>query len=145
MIDNIIRFAVQQKLVVLLAAFGMIGWGVYSLQQLAVDAVPDITNNQVQIITNTPTLATQEVEQFITAPLERALATLPQKVEMRSISRFGLSSITVVFEEDVDINLARRWVEERLKTVEDIIPASFGKPELAPVTTGLGEIYQYVL
>lgn len=90
MIDNIIRFAVQQKLVVLLAAFGMIGWGVYSLQQLAVDAVPDITNNQVQIITNTPTLATQEVEQFITAPLERALATLPQKVEMRSISRFGL-------------------------------------------------------
>jgi heavy metal efflux system protein len=147
MLDNIIRLAVQQKLLVWLFVCALIGCGVFSFSRLSVDAVPDITNNQVQIVTNSSNLACQEVEQFITAPLEKALATLPQKVEIRSISRFGLSSITVVFEEEVNIDLARRWVEERLKSVvdADIIPAHFGRPELAPVTTGLGEIYQYVL
>ena len=147
MLDNIIRWAVQQKLLVWLLVCLLIGWGLFSFSRLPIDAVPDITNNQVQIITNSSNLACQEIEQFITAPLEKALATLPKKEEIRSISRFGLSSITVVFEEDVDIDLARRWVEERLKSVTDaeIIPPRFGRPELAPVTTGLGEVYQYVL
>ncbi len=147
MLDNIIRASVQHKLLVWIFVCALVGCGLFAFSRLSVDAVPDITNNQVQIVTNSSNLACQEVEQFITAPLEKALATLPKKEEIRSISRFGLSSITVVFEEDVDIDLARRWVEERLKTVIDaeIIPAQYGRPELAPVTTGLGEIYQYVL
>ncbi|HET9135774.1 MAG TPA: CusA/CzcA family heavy metal efflux RND transporter, partial [Candidatus Kapabacteria bacterium] len=108
-------------------------------------AVPDITNNQVQIITLAPTLSAQETEQFITAALEMNLQTIPDIIELRSISRFGLSVITVVFEDHVDIYKARQLVGERLREAEQQIPKGFGTPELAPVSTGLGEIYQYVL
>lgn len=145
MINRIIQFSIQHKLIVGLCTLLLIAWGSYALINLPIDAVPDITNNQVQVITTTPTLATQEVEQFVTAPIERSLGNLPGLVEMRSVSRFGLSVITVVFEEKVDIYFARQLVNEKLKEAGDEIPAGAGTPELAPVSTGLGEIYQYVL
>ena len=145
MIDNLIRFSIQNKLVIGILSGFLIIWGTYSLQKLPLDAVPDITNNQVQIVTYSPSLAPQEVEKFITFPVEMALANIQGRVEMRSISRFGLSIVTVVFEEDMDILKARQLVGEQLKAAENNIPAHLGRPEMMPITTGLGEIYQYVL
>ncbi len=145
MIDNIIAFSIRQKLVVALCIAGLIAWGIYSLQNLPIDAVPDITDNQVQVITNAPTLAAQEVEQLITYPLEMALGNVPGVLEVRSVSRFGLSVITVVFKEEVDIYFARQLITERIKGAEEDIPDGLGKPEMSPVSTGLGEVYQYVL
>lgn len=145
MIERIISFSIRHKLLIGLLIFVWVVWGIYSLTQLPIDAVPDITNNQVQIITLSPTLAAQETERFITAPIELALATIPDVIEIRSISRFGISVITVVFKDEVDIYKARQLVSERLKEAEDQIPAGVGEPELAPITTGLGEIYHYVL
>lgn len=145
MIDRLIAFSIQQKLLVGMLVLGLICWGVYSLQQLPIDAVPDITTNQVQVITRAPTLATQEVEQFVTFPIEVAMANLPDLVEIRSISRFGISVVTVVLEEHVDIYHARQLISEQLRIAEGEIPEGFGNPELGPITTGLGEVYQYVL
>lgn len=125
--------------------FALIIWGVWSATKLPIDALPDITNNQVQIITVCPTLAGEEVEQLVTFPIEQSVANLPDLVELRSISRFGLSVITVVFDEDVDIYFARQLVNERLLEAEDKIPPGVGTPELAPVSTGLGEVYQYII
>ncbi len=119
--------------------------GVYSASKLAIDAVPDITNNQVQIITTAPTLGAEEIEKLITAQVEYSIATLPGVVELRSVSRFGLSIITVVFEDDVEVFKARQMVGERLAQVADKIPAGLPMPEMMPPTTGLGEIYQYIL
>lgn len=145
MIDRIIGFSIRHKLVIGLFTVFLVAWGLYSLKQLPIDAVPDITNNQVQVITLAPTLAAQETERFITAPIELAMATIPDVIELRSISRFGISVITVVFKDEVDIYKARQLVGERLKEAEDQIPKGVGTPELAPITTGLGEIYHYVL
>ncbi|HTN47224.1 MAG TPA: CusA/CzcA family heavy metal efflux RND transporter [Flavipsychrobacter sp.] len=145
MLDSIIRFSIKNKLVVGIFTILLIIWGTYSLQQLPVDAVPDITNNQVQIITNAPTLASQEVEQFVTYPIEQSIANLPDVEEIRSVSRFGLSVVTVVFDDNVDIYFARQLISEKLKEATDQIPKGIGTPELAPVSTGLGEIYQYVI
>ncbi len=145
MIDRIIHFSIHNKLVVSLLVVGLIGWGVYSLKHLPIDAVPDITDNQVQVITNAPTLAAQEVEQLITFPLEMALGNIPDVVEVRSISRFGLSVITVVFEESTSVYLARQLIGERIKAAEEEIPRGLGQPEMSPISTGLGEIYQYVI
>lgn len=124
---------------------GLVVWGLFSLRNMPIDAVPDITNNQVQVITTSPTLATQEVEQFITTPIELSLQNIQQVEEMRSISRFGLSVVTVVFEESMDIYLARQLVSEHLRSISEAIPPTLGTPELAPISTGLGEIYQYVI
>jgi cobalt-zinc-cadmium resistance protein CzcA len=121
----------------------LIAWGGYSIKKLPLDALPDVTNNQVQIITTAPTLASQEVEQLITYPLEQSVKTIPKVIELRSISRFGLSVVTVVFEDDVDIYWARQQIFQRLDEAKETIPAYAGSPKLAPVTTGLGEIYQY--
>lgn len=145
MFDNIIVYSVKNKFVIGLFVAALIVWGIFSLKQLPIDAVPDITNNQVQIITISPTLATQEVEQFITTPIELSLQSLQQTEEIRSISRFGLSVVTVVFEESYDIYLARQLVSERIKEAQDAIPDGLGVPEMAPLSTGLGEIYQYVV
>lgn len=145
MLDKIIRFSIKNKLVIAFMTLALSVWGVWSATKLPVDAVPDITNNQVQIITTAPTLASQEVEQFVTYPIEQTIANLPDLLEMRSISRFGLSVITVVFDDKVDIYFARQLINERLKEAEEQIPESIGTPELAPVSTGLGEIYQYIL
>lgn len=145
MIHKIIHFSVQNKLVtgVLLGIF--IALGIYSFMNLSVDALPDVTNNQVQVITNAPNLATQEVEQFITYPLETEFKSLSEMVELRSTSRSGLSVITIVFKDKVPVNIARQRVDEKIKTAADNIPKEYGIPELLPPTTGLGEIFQYVL
>jgi len=143
MLDKIIQFSIRNKFVILLFTLVLIAWGSYSLKKLPLDALPDITNNQVQIITTAPTLASQEVEQLITYPLERAVKTVPNIIELRSISRFGLSVVTVVFEDDVDIYWAREQIFQRLKEAEENIPDYVNSPELAPISTGLGEIYQY--
>lgn len=145
MFDKIIAYSIENKFVIGLFTLALIVWGASSLRQLPIDAVPDITNNQVQVITISPTLATQEVEQFITTPVELALQNIQQLVEIRSISRFGLSVVTVVFEEDMDVYLARQLVGEYLKEAEEDIPDGLGKPAMAPISTGLGEIYQYVV
>lgn len=145
MINKIISFSIQKKSVIGFLTIVLIAWGIYSFTQLPIDAVPDITNNQVQIITVSPTYAAQEVEQFVTAPIERSLASLPDREEIRSISRFGLSVVTIVFKDNVNIYFARQLVDQRLKDAEKEIPTGAGSPELAPVSTGLGEIYQYIL
>lgn len=145
MLDRIIAFSIKNKLIVGFFTLLLVAWGSWSATKLPIDALPDITNNQVQVITLSPTLATQEVEQFITYPIEQTLANIPDLIEMRSISRFGLSLITVVFEEDVDIYFARQLISQKLKEAEEELPEGLGKPELGPVSTGLGEIYQYVL
>lgn len=123
----------------------LIIWGLWSATRLQIDAVPDITNNQVQILTTCPTLAGQEVEQLVTFPIEQSIATVPGIEETRSISRFGLSVITVVFKENIDIYFARQLINERLKEAADQIPKGIGTPELAPLSTGLGEVYQYII
>jgi len=145
MLNNIIKYSITHKLVIGLLTFALIILGIYSLRQLPVDAVPDITNNQVQVLTNSPTLAAQEVERLITFPIEITMATIPQIEEIRSFSRFGLTVVTIVFEEDVDIYWARQQVNERLAEAQSEIPEGIGKPGIAPLTTGLGEIYQYVI
>ena len=145
MFDKIIAYSIRNKLVIGLLVAALIVWGLFSLRQLPVDAVPDITNNQVQVLTVSPTLATQEVERFITMPVELALQNIQQLVEIRSISRFGLSVVTVVFEESMDVYLARQLVGEHLNEAMENIPPGLGTPELAPISTGLGEIYQYVV
>ena len=108
MLDKIIKFSIKNKFLVGLMTLALIIWGVWSAMRLPIDAVPDITNNQVQIITSTPTLASQEVEQLVTFPIEQAIANIPGLEETRSISRFGLSVITAVFSEDMDIYFARQ-------------------------------------
>lgn len=145
MISKIIAFSIKNKLIVGLFILGLIGYGSYQFTQLPIDAVPDITNNQVLIITVTPSLGAPDVERLITFPIEQANSNIPGLKEIRSFSRFGLSLITIVFEDNVDIYWARQQVTERLKIAEQQIPKGIGSPELAPVTTGLGEIYQYVV
>lgn len=143
MLDKIIQFSIKNKFIILLFTLVLIAWGSYSIKQLPLDALPDVTNNQVQIITTAPTLASQEVEQLITYPLEQSVKTIPKVIELRSISRFGLSVVTVVFKDDVDIYWAREQIFQRLNQAKENIPAYAGSPELAPISTGLGEIYQY--
>ncbi|WP_293688848.1 CusA/CzcA family heavy metal efflux RND transporter, partial [Spirosoma sp. 48-14] len=145
MLDAIIRFSIQNKLIVGIITVGLIIWGSVSLSRLPIDALPDITNNQVQVITQSPALSALDVERLISFPIEQTMATIPDLLEVRSISRFGLSVVTIVLKDGVDIYLARQQVFERLQQARSQIPANAGEPELAPVTTGLGEIYQYVL
>jgi cobalt-zinc-cadmium resistance protein CzcA len=145
MFDKIIHFSLNNKLLILLGVIIMIIIGVFSTSKIPLDAVPDITNNQVQIVSTAPTLAPQEIEQLITYPLEAAMTNIPDVMEVRSISRYGLSVITIVFEEDVPVMLARQYVQEQLNIAVSELPEGLTEPELMPITTGLGEIYQYVL
>ena len=145
MISAIINFSIHNKLLVGLMLAGLVAWGIFSAVSLPLDAIPDVTNNQVQVITQSPALAAQEVEQLITVPLELQLRTIPGVTEIRSISRFGLSVITVVFEEDVDTYHTRQLVAEKLKIAEADLGQGLGAPGMAPITTGLGEIYQYTI
>ena len=145
MFNAIIRFSVSQRLFIGLMTFMLLAGGIYAMLTLPVDAVPDITNNQVQIVTISPTLAPQEVEQLITFPIEIAMSNIMNVEEIRSVSRFGLSLVTVVFKESVPMLAARQLVNEQLQTVAEDIPPELGTPELMPITTGLGEIYQYYL
>lgn len=145
MLDRIIQFSIKNKLIIGLFILGLIGYGTYQFTQLPIDAVPDITDNQVLVITAAPSLGAPDIERFITFPIEQANSNIPGLKEIRSFSRFGLSLITIVFDDDVDVYWARQQVTERLKIAEEQIPKGLGSPELAPVTTGLGEIYQYVI
>ncbi|RYC68436.1 CusA/CzcA family heavy metal efflux RND transporter [Spirosoma sordidisoli] len=145
MFDAIIRFSIRNKLVIGAFVLALMGWGGYSAWNLPIDAVPDITNNQVVVITQTPALAAQEAERFVTTPLELAMANLQNVEEIRSVSKLGLSVLTVVFTEDTDMLKARQLVSEQMQNALKDIPADYGRPFLAPITTGLGEIYQYTL
>ncbi|WP_459211746.1 CusA/CzcA family heavy metal efflux RND transporter [Aquimarina rhabdastrellae] len=145
MFNKIISFSIKNKLFIGILTLALICVGIYSLTQIPIDAVPDITNNQVQIVTTSKSLAPQEVEQYITYPVEIAMANIPDVEEIRSISRYGLSVVTLIFKDDVDILKARQFVSEQIKEAENEIPESLGSPEMMPITTGLGEIYQYIL
>ncbi|PAW95335.1 CusA/CzcA family heavy metal efflux RND transporter [Mucilaginibacter sp. MD40] len=145
MLNKIINFSINNKLVIGLFTLALIAWGIYSLNKLPIDAVPDITNNQVQVITLSPSLATQEVERLISYPVEQTMATIPEIEQVRSLSRFGLSVVTIVFHDKVDIYWARQQVNEKLSEAKNNIPAGLGNPEISPISTGLGEIYQYVI
>ena len=145
MINSIISFSIRNKLVVGLFVLGLVFWGGYSLSKLPIDALPDITSNQVQVITQSPALATSEVEKFITYPLEISLRTIPNVKDIRSVSRMGLSIITVVFEDEVATEVTRQQVAEKLKAAEPYLLQGAGVPEMAPITTGLGEFFQYTL
>ena len=145
MIDKIIKFSIKNKLIVLLLTSAMVGFGVYSLLNIPIGAVPDITNNQVQVITTSRNLATQDVEKFLTAPVELEMANLPNVQEIRSVSKFGLSVVTIVFDDEIGTFLPRQLIAEKIKSAEEKIPTGFGSPFMGPVTTGLGEIYQYII
>ena len=145
MINKIIRFSINNKFIIGLLILVLIGWGTYSMMTVKLGSVPDITNNQVQVITVAPNLGTQDIEQFVTYPVELAVANLPSVIELRSVSRFGLSVVTIVFKDDMGTYLPRQLVQEKLTEIQEDIPAGFGKPFMAPIATGLGEIYQYSL
>lgn len=145
MFEKIIEFSVKRKIFIAMMTLFLIVVGLYSMFTIPIDAVPDITNNQVQIVTISPTLAPQEVEQLITFPIEVSMSNIMNVEEIRSVSRFGMSLVTVVFEEGVPMLNARQLINEQIQTLGDDIPSELGVPELMPVTTGLGEIYQYVL
>jgi heavy metal efflux system protein len=145
MLNAIIRFSIRNKLIIGLFILVLIIGGSYAISRLPIDALPDITSNQVQVITTSPSLAAPEVERLVTFPVEQACANIPGVTEMRSFSRFGLSVVTIVFDDETETYRARQMVSERLSQVTDHIPTSAGQPEMAPVTTGLGEIFQYVV
>ena len=143
MLSKIIAASIHHKLMVALLVLALIGWGSYSAVNLPLDAIPDVTNNQVQVLTQSPALAAQEVEQLLTVPLELQLRTIPGVTEIRSISRFGLSVITVVFDDEVPTLQTRQLVAEKLSTAQGDLGGT--RPQMAPITTGLGEIFQYTI
>ncbi len=145
MLNRIITFSVKNKLIIGLFTLALIGFGAYEITKLPIDAVPDITNNQVQIITIAPSYGATDIERLVTFPVEQANSNISGIHEIRSFSRFGLSLVTIVFDDDVDVYWARQQVAERLQQIQSQIPAHIGTPELGPITTGLGEIYQYVI
>ncbi len=145
MLNKIISFSVRNKLIVLLFVIALIGWGSYNVTRLPIDAVPDITNNQVMVITVSPSLGASDIERLITFPIEQATRNIPGIIEQRSFSRFGLSLVTIVFNDATDVYWARQQISEKLIQLQGQIPPSLGTPSLGPVTTGLGEIFQYVV
>lgn len=145
MLDKIIALSLKNKLIILLLVAVLIGAGILSLTKISFGALPDITNNQVQVITTSRNLATQDVEQFITYPIELEMANLPGVTEIRSVSKFGLSVVTIVFEDNMGTYLPRQLIAEKIKTASEAIPEGFGTPSMGPISTGLGEIYQYTL
>lgn len=144
MIDRILAWSIRSRWTVVLFAIGLLVGGVYAGLDLKIDAVPDVTTNQVQINTVAASFTPQEMEQYVTFPLEVAMSSLPYKEQVRSISQFGLSQVTIIFHDDVDIYRARQLVLERLIDVQSNLPQGL-TPQLAPVSTGLGEIYQFML
>lgn len=143
MLNRILEFSLANRFLIIVITLVVVGIGIRSMLNLPIDAVPDVTPNQVQILTNSPALGPVEVERFITFPVETAMSGLPGIEGIRSVSRFGLSAVTVTFKEDVDIYFARRLVMERLPQAREMIPEGFGTPEMGPISTGLGEIYQF--
>lgn len=142
---KIIQFSIQNKLIAFIFVLAVSGFGIYALTKIPMGATPDITNNQVQVITTSRNLSTQDVEKFITYPVELEMANLPGVQEIRSVSKFGLSVVTIVFNESLGTYLPRQLIAEKIKSASENIPEAFGSPEMGPITTGLGEIYQYTL
>jgi cobalt-zinc-cadmium resistance protein CzcA len=145
MFNKIIEFSVKQKLIIGLFMLVLIGYGAYEVTRLPIDAVPDITDNQVQVITSAPSYGATDIERLVTFPVEQANSNIPGLKEIRSFSRFGLSVVTIVFDDETDVYWARQQVNERIQAIKDEIPTEIGVPKLGPVTTGLGEIYQYMV
>jgi cobalt-zinc-cadmium resistance protein CzcA len=145
MLSKIIDFSVKNKLIVGLFILALLGYGIFQFTKLPIDAVPDITNNQVQVITVAPSYGATDIERLVTFPIEQANSNIDGIEEIRSFSRFGLSLVTIVFEDDIDIYWARQQVFERLQAVKSQIPSDIGEPELGPISSGLGEIFQYVI
>jgi cobalt-zinc-cadmium resistance protein CzcA len=145
MLETIVRTSIRHRVAVLIFAALVLVGGAFALRRLPIDAVPDLTNVQVQVLTDSPGLSAEEIERFITRPVEMGLNGMPGLKEIRSVTREGISTVTVIFEESTDVWFARQLVMERLRAVEADIPPQFGRPEMAPVSTGLGEIYQFVV
>ena len=145
MLHHIIRFSLRNKLIVFLFTALIIGFGLFSLGNIPIGAVPDITNNQVQVITTSTNLSTQDMERFITYPVELEMVNIPGVQEIRSVSKFGLSVVTIVFDDDMGTYLPRQLIAEKIQAATERIPQGFGTPKMGPITTGLGEIYQYIL
>ncbi|GAA0878820.1 CusA/CzcA family heavy metal efflux RND transporter [Algoriphagus jejuensis] len=145
MLDRIIHWSIGNKLIVFIFIAVWLGFGIFALSNLPIGAVPDVTNNQVQVITTSRNLATEDVEKYLTYPVELEMSNLPGVVEIRSISKFGLSVVTIVFEEDMGTYLPRQLISERLIMAQEKIPEGFGTPFMGPISTGLGEIYQYII
>ena len=145
MLEKIIDFSIKNKLIVILFTLTIVAFGLFAVFKISVGAVPDITNNQVQVITTSGNLSTQEIEQYITAPVEMEMANLPGVKEIRSVSKFGISLVTIVFKDQLGTYLPRQLIAEKIKSASAKIPEGFGVPEMGPITTGLGEIYQYTL
>ncbi|MBL8981845.1 MAG: efflux RND transporter permease subunit, partial [Gemmatimonadetes bacterium] len=143
MIERILVWALGNRVLVLVFSILLSGAGIVALRNLPIDAVPDVTNVQVQVLTTAPALGPEEVERFITTPVEIAMSGLPGLDEVRSVSKFGLSAVTVVFAEGTDIYHARQLVNERVQTAREAIPEGYGDPEMGPISTGLGEIFQF--
>src|SRR4051794_35399717 len=143
MFDYLIDYSLKSRGFVVLVLLGLVGSGAYALLNLPIDAVPDITNVQVMALTSAPALGPEEVEQFITIPVENSMNGIPRIKEVRSFSQFGISGVTIIFEDGTDIYWARQQVGERLAQVRSSIPQEFGQPEMGPIATGLGEIYQF--
>ncbi|WP_443945973.1 CusA/CzcA family heavy metal efflux RND transporter [Pedobacter sp. AW1-32] len=145
MLNKIIGFSIRNKLIVALFVFALMIWGAFEVTKLPIDALPDITDNQVQVITVSPSLGAPDIERLITFPIEQACSNISGLKQIRSFSRFGLSLVTIVFNEETDVYWARQQIAERLQQVQQDIPQGIGAPQMAPVSTGLGEIYQYVV
>ncbi|NNC63102.1 MAG: efflux RND transporter permease subunit, partial [Eudoraea sp.] len=145
MLSSIINFSIRNKYLILLLVLINIGYGIFSLTQIPIGAVPDVTNNQVQVITTSTSLSTREMEKFITYPVELEMVNLPGVKEIRSVSKFGLSVVTIVFEDAMGTYLPRQLIAEKIKSASEKIPKGFGSPEMGPISTGLGEIFQYTL
>ena len=143
MIERILEWSLKNRVLVLFSSLVLVAGGLQAMTLLPIDAVPDVTNVQVQVLTKAPALGPEEVEKFITTPIELAMSGLPDLVEVRSTSKFGLSAVTIVFEDGTDIYFARQQVGERLGAAKESIPEGYGEPEMGPVTTGLGEIFQF--
>ena len=145
LLSAIVAWSLRHRPIVLLATVLLAAIGVSSTVDLPIDAVPDVTNVQVQVITPAPALSPTEVEQYVTVPIERAMSGIPKVEEIRSISKYGLSVVTVVFDDGTDIYFARQMVLERMRDAEAAVPSAYGRPEMAPISTGLGEVYQFVV
>ena len=145
MIDRILAFSLKNRLLVMLFAVGVVGGGALALTRLPIDAFPDVSPTLVQVFTEAPGLAPEEVEKLITYPIEVSMNGLPGVTQVKSISAFGISAVSVYFRDDVDIYFARQLTLEKLQDAKDQIPPGLGEPKLGPITTGLGQVYQYVL
>ncbi len=143
MIERILEWSLTNRFLVIIASLVLVVGGLAAMANLPIDAVPDVTNVQVQVLTSSPALGPEEVEQLITTPIEQAMSGLPNVIEVRSTSKFGLSAVTIVFEDGTDIYFARQQIGERLAAAREAIPPGTGEPELGPVSTGLGEIFQF--